>query len=193
MRDVDEIRSLMSPADPAAGVDVTRGATAQELIARAETTPASAPVRRTGRRRAWTLAGAAAVSLAVAAAIVIPITGDHGVEPAYAVTKQQNGDVRVDIEALNDAADFQRQMLRAGVPTEVETVPAGMHCADHGLGYMGLKFELRRTGRHTAKLVSFLVDPDWIKQGQTLVLETHGTRVTSLYIAEAPHRCVPVR
>ncbi|HEX6445700.1 MAG TPA: hypothetical protein VF053_11470 [Streptosporangiales bacterium] len=207
MRDTDQIRSLMSPADPAADVDVSSRVTADELIDRAAepaATPKPSRRRTAGRRLVWSAVGATAVAAAVIAAVVVPGFGSHGVKPAYAVTKQHDGNVRVDIEALNNVADFKRQMRRAGVPTEVERVPAGMHCKDIGRGYRGLKIIVRtkhstldrsRSHKVVVKITSFLITPSEIKKGQTLVLESHGTRVTGFYIAKAPHRCVlvPIR
>lgn len=192
MRGTDEIRTLMSSADPAAQAATPPGATAPELIVRAAE-PGTAVRRGARHRRTWSVVGAAAVTMAAAAAIVVPVVSDHGVRPAYAVTVQEDGWVRVEIEALNDAADFQQQLKQAGVPTEIEYLPAGMHCADRGVGTsLALGFQYHPRGDHTVKLTRFLVDPDQFGPGQTLVVETHGTRVTGWYIAEAPHQCQPV-
>lgn len=201
MRDADEIRSLMSPADPAAGVDVARGATAHELIDRAAepvTDRAAAPEparRRTVRRRlVWSAVGTTAVAAAVVAAVVVP--GLHGpaVKPAYAVTVQHDGKVRVEIEELTDAADFQRTMLRAGVRTEVENIPNGTHCENGGGPHRfdAISYKLHWVTKNKALAKAVVIDPARIGRNQALIVETHGTRVTLFYVAKAPHRCTPV-
>lgn len=194
MRDTDEIRSLMSDADPAADVVTAAPETAHELIVRAAE-PDTTVRRGLRHKRAWSLVGAGAVSLAAAAAIVVPIAGHHAVKPAYAVTVQHNGKVRVEIKELNNAADFQRKMWRAGVPTEVENIPAGTHCKNGGGPHRfdAIAYKLHWVTRNKALAKAVIIDPNKIGKNEALIVETHGTRVTLFYVAKAPHRCTPVR
>lgn len=200
MRETDEIRSLMSSADPASDVRTEPRASADELIDRAAerstdaATPPKTAFRGPVRRLLWPAVGATAVAAAVAAAIVIPGFGEHAIKPAYAVTVQHNGKVRVEIKELNNAADFQRKMLRAGVRTEVEDIPDGTHCKNGGGPHRfdGISYKLHWVTKNKALAKAVIIDPDKIGRNEALIVETHGTRVTLFYIAKAPHRCTPV-
>jgi len=88
----------------------------------------SRPVER-GRRRPGRLAlagGLAAVLAAAAAAGVFLLTA--GTQAAYAVTKNADGSVTVEIDSLTDAAGLQAKLQAAGVNAVVEYLPAGKMC-----------------------------------------------------------------
>src|SRR4051812_1035673 len=75
-----------------------------------------APAKR--RRPAVKLAAAGAVTTAAVGAALL---GD-GQAPAFAVTDQPNGDVRVQVEQLADAAALQQALADHGVPATVRYV-----------------------------------------------------------------------
>jgi hypothetical protein len=82
------------------------------------------PVRR-GRRLA--LAGGLAAALAAAAVGgVFFLTA--GTQAAYAVTKNADGTITVEIDSLSDAAGLQAKLQAAGVNAVVEYLPAGKMC-----------------------------------------------------------------
>jgi hypothetical protein len=87
-------------------------------------------------RRSWTgsrsprrlaLAGAAAVFVAVAALAVVQLVGG-GAAPAYAVNKNDDGTVTVEISSLSDAAGLERKLRDAGIPAVVQYLPPGKAC-----------------------------------------------------------------
>jgi hypothetical protein len=89
-----------------------------------------------GRRRSWTasrsprqlaLAGAGAVLVAVAAVAAVQLVGG-GAAPAYAVNKNDDGTVTVEISSLGDAAGLERKLLDAGIPAVVQYLPPGKAC-----------------------------------------------------------------
>ena len=51
-----------------------------------------------------------------------------GTQSAYAVTKNANGTVTVEIDSLTDAAGLQAKLRDAGVSAVVEYLPAGKMC-----------------------------------------------------------------
>ena len=89
-----------------------------------------------GRRGSWTssrsprqlaLAGAAAVLVAVAAVAAVQLVGG-GAEPAYAVTKNDDGTVTVEISSLSDAAGLESKLRDAGIRAVVQYLPPGKAC-----------------------------------------------------------------
>lgn len=83
-------------------------------------------VRARSRRRLLPVAGAAAV-LAVAAAAGVPLLSG-GAEAAYAVTRNGDGTVTVEIASLRDAAGLERKLREAAVPAVVQYLPPGKAC-----------------------------------------------------------------
>jgi hypothetical protein len=82
-------------------------------------------VSRSARR--LTLAGATVVLIAVAAAAAVQLVGG-GAAPAYAVNKNDDGTVTVEISSLSDAAGLKRKLRDAGIPAVVQYLPPGKAC-----------------------------------------------------------------
>jgi hypothetical protein len=82
------------------------------------------PVRR-GRRLALAGGLAAAVPAAAIAGVVFFTAGTQA---AYAVTKNADGSVTVEIDSLTDAAGLQAKLQAAGVNAVVDYLPAGKMC-----------------------------------------------------------------
>jgi hypothetical protein len=90
------------------------------------------PVDRRQPRRPWrgprlAVAGGLAAVLA-AAAIAGAFFFSAGTQAAYAVTKNADGSVTVEIDSLTDAAGLQAKLQSAGVNAVVEYLPAGKMC-----------------------------------------------------------------
>jgi hypothetical protein len=78
-------------------------------------------------RRRLALAGGTAVVRAVAAGAGVPfLTG--GAAPAYAVSKNDDGTVTVEISSLSDAAGLQSKLREAGIRAVVQYLPPGKAC-----------------------------------------------------------------
>jgi hypothetical protein len=73
------------------------------------------------------LAGGAAAALA-AAAVAGVFFFSAGTPAAYAVTRNADGTVTVEIDSLTDAAGLQAKLQAAGVNAVVEYLPAGKMC-----------------------------------------------------------------
>jgi hypothetical protein len=102
------------------------------------------PARRRARGRV-ALAGIAAV-VATAVAVVVPAVGGRGgLQPAYAVTENDDGTVTVKIYSIRDERGLERQIEeKAGIPASVHYLPRDKMCAPPWL-------EDRLAGRrHTA-------------------------------------------
>jgi hypothetical protein len=87
--------------------------------------PAERGRRRPGRRFALA-GGLAAVAAAAVAAGVLVLSA--GTQAAYAVTKNADGTVTVEIDSLSDAAGLQAELQAAGVNAVVEYLPPGKMC-----------------------------------------------------------------
>jgi hypothetical protein len=89
------------------------------------------PVDRGQRRPLWrgsrlVFAGGLAAAFAAIAAGVLMLTA--GAQPAYAVTKNADGTVTVEIDSLSDAAGLEAKLRAAGVNAVVAYLPAGKMC-----------------------------------------------------------------
>ena len=82
--------------------------------------------RRLPRRRLALAGGLAALLAAGAVAGVLFFSA--GTQAAYAVTKNADGSVTVEIDSLSDAAGLQAKLQAAGVDAVVEYLPAGKMC-----------------------------------------------------------------
>jgi hypothetical protein len=96
-----------------------------ELRKMVKTDPVERGRRLPGRRLA--VAGGLAAVLA-AAAIAGVLVLSAGTPAAYAVTKNADGTVTVEIDSLSDAAGLQAKLQEAGVNAVVEYLPAGKAC-----------------------------------------------------------------
>lgn len=79
-------------------------------------------------RRAPRPALAAVAVLAVAAAVLVFNSGGHNAPNAFAVEPQQGGGVTIKIYSLEDPAGLERALKQAGIPAQVNWLPAGMTC-----------------------------------------------------------------
>ena len=84
------------------------------------------PARRFTPRR-LAVAGGTVLLAAVAAVAVVQLVGG-GAQPAYAVSKNDDGTVTVEISSLSDAAGLEQKLRDAGVPAVVQYLPPGKAC-----------------------------------------------------------------
>jgi hypothetical protein len=82
--------------------------------------------RRRPVRRIALASGVAALAVVAATAGVLFLSA--GTQSAYAVTKQADGSVTVQIDSISDAAGLQSALQAAGVNAVVEYLPAGKTC-----------------------------------------------------------------
>jgi hypothetical protein len=75
------------------------------------------------------LALAGGVAAVAAAAVVGVVALSAGTQAAYAVTRNADGTVTVEIDSLTDAAGLQAKLQEAGVNAVVEYLPEGKMCA----------------------------------------------------------------
>ncbi|MET9248066.1 hypothetical protein [Nonomuraea sp. NPDC003709] len=135
---------------------------------------------RTERRRRVTrrlLAGGAVAGLAAAAAITVPLLA--GAEtPAYAVTKQDDGTIRVEIKEFGDAGKLEQDLKAAGVTADVTYLKPRTTCApgrgEPVGGEATTPEEWRRSVSYKAarpRTSGVDISPQYVGAGQTLVLE----------------------
>ena len=84
-------------------------------------------------RRAPRLTLGAAVVLAIAVAVLVFSSGGDNTPQAFAVEPQQGGGVTIKIFSLEDAAGLEGALERAGIPAQVNWLPAGVTCRDRPL------------------------------------------------------------
>jgi hypothetical protein len=97
---------------------------------------ASDAERPSGRPRGHLAHGGRRFALAGAVAVIVALVGmsglllhfGDGAPPAYAVTRNVNGSVTVEVRSLRDAAGLQRALRAAGVPALVRYTPPGKMC-----------------------------------------------------------------
>lgn len=102
------------------------------VVAERATTTESATAAPAWRRAPRLALGAVAV-LAAAAAVLVFSSGGHNAPRAFAVEPQQGGGVTIKIYSLEDAAGLERALERAGIPAQVNWLPAGTTCRDRRL------------------------------------------------------------
>jgi len=101
---------------------------------RGERTAAAAGAKdRPAWRRAPRLALGAIAVLAAAAAVLVFSSGGHNASKAFAVEPQRGGGLTIKIYSLEDAAGLERALERAGIPAQVNWLPAGVTCRDRRL------------------------------------------------------------
>ncbi|MGH3655308.1 MAG: hypothetical protein ACRDUA_01490 [Micromonosporaceae bacterium] len=139
--------------------------------------PEPTPARETvaaARGFGWKLklaAIGAAVAAGVAVAVALPLAPGQQDEPAYAVTVQDDGKVRVEIYELKDAEGLERKLEEAGIPAEVDYLPPGKMCR-----------EPRYTSSDSQAVAGppesggdptiMTLDPKALRDGETVVLTT---------------------
>jgi hypothetical protein len=138
----------------------------------APTHPASAAARRSPRARL--LAGAAAAAAVAAVAVVVAGGGDPAA-PAYAVSRQADGDVSVSISSLSDADGLEGKLRAAGIPAVVDYTPAGKMCREP----RGKPARAAGQGKTAVRMqdrgpATFTIPRDTVRDGQTVVIQTSG-------------------
>ncbi|MDF2706385.1 MAG: hypothetical protein K0R62_2037 [Nonomuraea muscovyensis] len=131
--------------------------------------------RRTTVRRLF--AGVAVAGLAAAAAVAVPLlTGAE--RPAYAVSKNADGTIRVQINEFGDADKLERDLKGMGISADVTYVPPGKRCGSArgrtAGGETATPEEWERSV--SAKAVRLgkggvYIDPAHVAQDQTVVME----------------------
>jgi hypothetical protein len=135
------------------------------------------PARRARRTRLALAAGAVAATVAG----VFVATGGDSAAPAYAVERQSDGSVTVEINSLRDAAGLQEKLRAAGIRAVVDYTPEGKACREprgrrgsggpHTMG-MGVRDD------HSA---TFTIPRGELPPGQTLVITSSvGSAASSL-------------
>jgi hypothetical protein len=149
---------------------------------------ATAPGPR--RRAPGTRLALAGSAVAATAAGAFLVAGGDTSTPAYAVAKQSDGSVTVEVHSLRDAAGLQEKLRAAGIPAVVDYTPFGKMCREprgrpaatgHQMGSMGVG-----EGSHVA---TFTIPRGEVRPGQTLVITSSvGSSVSSLgsEIVEGP-------
>ena len=84
-------------------------------------------------RRAPRLALGAVAVIAVAVAALVFNSGGDNPPRAFAVEPQQGGGVTIEVFSLEDAAGLERALEQAGIPAQVNWLPAGVTCRDRRL------------------------------------------------------------
>ncbi|MEU0569643.1 hypothetical protein ABZ297_30290 [Nonomuraea sp. NPDC005983] len=157
----------------------------ERLLMELKTEIASRQAKRrrfTGRRL---FAGAAVAGLAAAAAIAVPLlTGSE--TPAYAVTKNGDGTIRVQINEFRDADQLETDLKKLGVTADVTYIKPGKRCEPSRGQVIGEKTSDKNAPREEVlkamrestsyKAVHMRdggadIDPSYVKPGQTLVME----------------------
>jgi hypothetical protein len=129
--------------------------------------------RRNRRGRGFALAGGlAAAGVAVAVGVIVL---SAGTQAAYAVTKNADGSVTVEIDSLSDAAGLQAKLQAAGVDAVVEYLPEGKMCKQPWFtpagSSVGEATQSSAVGRNNDGSTTFTISGD-LPAGETLVIST---------------------
>lgn len=129
--------------------------------------------RRVGRRL---FAGAAVAAAAAVTAVVVPLVS--GPEPAYAVSKDDNGTITVQLKEFRDADRLEQDLKELGVSADVTYLKAGMKCQSDRGALAGGGYESAAEWRETVHYKvarpggeGFVIDPQYVGQGQTVTLD----------------------
>ena len=137
---------------------------------------------RVSRARLTLAAGAVAATVA---GVLVGASGNSAA-PAYAVAKQADGSVTIEIHSLRDAAGLQEKLRAAGIPAVVDYTPTGKMCREPrgrlAPGVPGPK-EPTSVGVRADHSATFTIPRGDIRPGNTLVIATSvGSSVSSLGI-----------
>jgi hypothetical protein len=145
-----------------------------EVSERAGREHARSPRRITGRRAL--LASATVAGIAAAAVIAVPIMTGSG-SPAYAVSKNSNGTINIEIWEFKEAKRLQADLRDIGVNVIVDYLPPGKRCQgprSTNLAprdqYRHSLLQLAENGRNSTGF-STRLDPSVIAAGQTAFIE----------------------
>ncbi|MFC9686957.1 hypothetical protein ACFTSF_00330 [Kribbella sp. NPDC056951] len=169
-----------------------------KLLAELRTVVAERPADIRRKRPKRLLVGiAACLTLAAGTAVAVPMLGSSS--PAYAVVTQPDGTVRVTIYRAEGAEGLEKRLRAAGVPAEVDFLPAGKTCrrtpAGKPPGDADSRLTMIRANGQPPVMV--LWPADYGSRGRTLLLEggTSGaerlTKVATL-MSGTFGPCVPV-
>lgn len=129
--------------------------------------------RRVGRRL---LAGAAVAGLAAVAAVAVPLL--TGPEPAYAVSKNANGTITVELKEFRDADQLEEDLRGLGVTADVTYLKPYTKCQNDRGALVGGEYDTPEEWRESAHYKvarpgpkGFVIDPRYAGKGQTVVLE----------------------
>lgn len=136
------------------------------------------PVDRGQRRPVWrrsrlALAGGLA-AVVTAAAVGGVFFFSAGTQPAYAVTKNADGTISVEIDSLTDAAGLQAKLQAAGVNAVVEYLPQGKMCRQPWFtpaGHVAGETQQSSVGPAGDGAIRFTISGDH-PEGATLVVTT---------------------
>lgn len=159
---MSESDSSSGPSDPGCFEDRLL----RELQAFAATRTESDLEEPARRSRRPMVAVAAIASVLAGGAVVVPtvLLGNHGARSAYAVQRQGNGKVSLEIQGvIATPADMERDLNSAGAPVKVVPARTGGCRSAPIAAPAGL---LSRTGPET-----FVIDPHKIPHGTTLVAQ----------------------
>jgi hypothetical protein len=153
------------------------------------------PIDRGQRRTFWrgrrlVLAGGLAAVLAAAVSAGVFFLS-AGTQAAYAVTKNADGTVTVEIDSLQDAAGLQAKLQAAGVNAAVEYLPAGKMCKQPWFTPAGVGaasgMHRSEVGRTSDGATRFTISGN-LPAGTTLVVTTQtgpgGERALGLALAQ---------
>ncbi|GLX00301.1 hypothetical protein [Microtetraspora sp. NBRC 16547] len=137
MKHIDEIETMMRPlarVAPGRSGGSPSGAGARTLLASITSedpgTAVATPrrVQRYGPRRL--VLGLAAAAVVATGIVVDPslLRNGHSVSAAYAVTKDSDGIVYIQVRDFRDAAGLRKRLRELGVPAIVDHVPQGQMC-----------------------------------------------------------------
>jgi hypothetical protein len=143
-----------------------------ELRGVVEAEPAPGDRRRLGERR-LALAGGLVTAVAAAATAGVFLLS-AGAPAAYAVTKNADGSVTVEVDSLTDAAGLQSALQAAGVNAVVEYLPAGKTCRQPWFtpaGRHGSMYSSAGAGPSTGGKTRFTISGN-LPADETLVVTT---------------------
>ncbi|NUR87510.1 MAG: hypothetical protein HOY71_25800 [Nonomuraea sp.] len=124
-------------------------------------------IGRRGRRRRLLRGGLVASLGAVAAGVAVPLLIGTAT-PAYAITKNPDGTILVQVKEFRDADRLERDLKGAGVRADVRYLQLGTRCAGSTLHLDGTVAMARSGG--------VAIDPRRLRSGQTLILEVSENR-----------------
>jgi hypothetical protein len=150
----------------------------ERLLQELRSVVAEQPVDRGQSRPLWraprlALAGGLAAVLAGAVGAGVFFLS-AGTPAAYAVTRNADGSVTVEIDSLTDAAGLQAKLKAAGVNAVVEYVPAGKMCQQPWFtpaGHRAGETQSSDVGRSSDGAIRFTISGD-LTGDETLVVTT---------------------
>jgi hypothetical protein len=136
---------------------------------------APGPVRE-GRRSPWRRPVVLVPVLAAATALAFGLSATVGQTPAYAVTRNADGTITVEVRRWEDAKKLQADLRAMGVSIVVDFVPGGKRCRPPRMTDLA-PGERRRTlltfveNHRVSEGFVTRLDPSTIEPGQTAVIE----------------------